>query len=126
MTFDFNPDPLAQPLSTLISSNVAGVTATSTNGTGKSGLTDIEFGTAFGLAAGARLSQNDWVQWSVSGLTAGSSLTNMYLHVQGIDGGYSAKYTPIVSAVPEPETYAMLLAGLGLIGFSVRRRKLNN
>lgn len=28
-----------------------------------------------------------------------------------------------VSAVPEPETYAMLLAGLGLIGFSARRRK---
>lgn len=28
-----------------------------------------------------------------------------------------------VSAVPEPETYAMLLAGLGLIGFSLRRKK---
>ncbi|CDG81543.1 FxDxF family PEP-CTERM protein [Janthinobacterium agaricidamnosum] len=28
-----------------------------------------------------------------------------------------------VSAVPEPETYAMLLAGLGLLGFVVRRRK---
>lgn len=28
-----------------------------------------------------------------------------------------------VSAVPEPETYAMMLAGLGLIGFSARRRK---
>ena len=28
-----------------------------------------------------------------------------------------------VSAVPEPETYAMLLAGLGLIGTMVRRRK---
>jgi len=28
-----------------------------------------------------------------------------------------------VSAVLEPETYAMLLAGLGLLGFSVRRRK---
>jgi len=27
-----------------------------------------------------------------------------------------------VSAVPEPETYAMLLAGLGLIGFAARRR----
>ncbi len=26
--------------------------------------------------------------------------------------------------VPEPETYAMLLAGLGLVGFSARRRKL--
>ena len=29
----------------------------------------------------------------------------------------------ITTAVPEPETYAMLLAGLGLIGYSVRRRK---
>lgn len=28
-----------------------------------------------------------------------------------------------VSAVPEPETYAMMLAGLGLIGFAARRRK---
>lgn len=28
-----------------------------------------------------------------------------------------------VSAVPEPETYAMLLAGLGLVGFSLRRKK---
>jgi hypothetical protein len=27
------------------------------------------------------------------------------------------------AAVPEPETYAMLLAGLGLIGFAARRRK---
>jgi hypothetical protein len=28
-----------------------------------------------------------------------------------------------VASVPEPETYAMLLAGLGLVGFSARRRK---
>ncbi len=28
-----------------------------------------------------------------------------------------------VIAVPEPETYAMLLAGLGLIGYSLRRRQ---
>ena len=27
-----------------------------------------------------------------------------------------------ISAIPEPETYAMLLAGLGLLGFSARRR----
>jgi PEP-CTERM motif len=32
----------------------------------------------------------------------------------------------VISAVPEPETYAMLLAGLGLIGFTVRRRNNNN
>jgi len=29
----------------------------------------------------------------------------------------------ISTAVPEPETYAMLLAGLGLLGFVARRRK---
>lgn len=28
-----------------------------------------------------------------------------------------------VAAIPEPETYAMMLAGLGLMGFMARRRK---
>ncbi|UJP04329.1 MAG: PEP-CTERM sorting domain-containing protein, partial [Nitrosomonas sp.] len=28
-------------------------------------------------------------------------------------------------AIPEPETYAMLLAGLGLLGFMARYRKLS-
>ncbi len=37
--------------------------------------------------------------------------------------GYSYTFT---TAVPEPETYAMLLAGLGLVGFAARRRKQAN
>ena len=32
-------------------------------------------------------------------------------------------FTLRVTSVPEPETYAMLLAGLGLLGFSTRHRK---
>ena len=41
-------------------------------------------------------------------------------------GNYSTFTTTAVSAiaaVPEPETYAMLMAGLGLMGFVARRRK---
>ena len=30
----------------------------------------------------------------------------------------------VTTAVPEPETYAMLLAGLGILGFAARRKKL--
>ena len=35
-------------------------------------------------------------------------------------GGFAL--TSPVAAVPEPETYALLLAGLGLIGMAARRR----
>jgi len=46
------------------------------------------------------------------------------LHVNSVtSAGGSVKFTQLVTApVPEPETYAMLLAGLGLIGFVARRR----
>ncbi|MDO9272733.1 MAG: PEPxxWA-CTERM sorting domain-containing protein [Rugosibacter sp.] len=43
------------------------------------------------------------------------------LHVQSFTGGFSESF--INSPIPEPETYAMLLAGLGLVGFAARRRK---
>ncbi|MDP3281524.1 MAG: FxDxF family PEP-CTERM protein [Nitrosomonas sp.] len=36
---------------------------------------------------------------------------------------YADNFT--ITAIPEPETYAMLLAGLGLLGFTARRRKQN-
>jgi hypothetical protein len=40
-----------------------------------------------------------------------------------IDTYAKVTYTYEVTAVPEPETYAMLLAGLGLMGVVARRRK---
>ncbi|MCE7913847.1 MAG: PEP-CTERM sorting domain-containing protein [Nitrosomonas sp. PRO4] len=49
-----------------------------------------------------------------------------YYQVTGsVVGNYGGGYQMFsnVSPVPEPETYAMLLAGLGLIGFSLRRRQ---
>lgn len=57
---------------------------------------------------------------------------NYWLHLVGskvtssLSGGYSGTITTDpVAAVPEPETYAMLLIGLGLLGFAARRRKNN-
>jgi hypothetical protein len=31
-----------------------------------------------------------------------------------------------ITPVPEPETYAMLTAGLALVGFATRRKKVNS
>ena len=38
-------------------------------------------------------------------------------------GNGNGGHSPVVSSVPEPETYAMMLVGLGLMGAIVRRRK---
>jgi len=55
-----------------------------------------------------------------SGLTAGSyTLTfNSY----GTLGAYVGKVT--ASTVPEPDTYALVLAGLGAVGLMARRRQI--
>lgn len=45
-----------------------------------------------------------------------------YLLGQTITGGNS--YSNYIAAVPEPETYTMLLAGLGLVGISIRRNRI--
>jgi hypothetical protein len=43
-------------------------------------------------------------------------------YVTGFSGSLQASY--LTTAVPEPETYVMLLAGLGVVGAVARRRKV--
>ena len=97
----------------------------------------------FDATAGAILAGDNDVPDSVSGdyakVTRGSfletfsSLTaghtyNLTFHGEWnlVDGWIATAREPSVSlaiAVPEPETYAMMLAGLGLVGFVSRRRR---
>ena len=79
--------------------------------------------------------------WSVKNLTLGSLTAGS--HVLSFAGtaayatyGDTTAYldavqlnavptpAPVASSVPEPETYALMLAGLGLLGFTARRRRV--
>ncbi|MEO8924654.1 MAG: PEPxxWA-CTERM sorting domain-containing protein, partial [Caldimonas sp.] len=60
--------------------------------------------------------------------SAGLDPSNVTAFVTGLtfenDGVFTGTQTPLtVDAVPEPETYALLLAGFAMIGAVVRRRR---
>ena len=92
----------ASPFSITQSYSDAG-TKTAFTGTGSSTMSASVFGTA-------------------TSLVNGSSGNTRSLVLPTFDAYAKVTYN-YVSAVPEPETYAMLLAGLGLIGVAARRRK---
>jgi len=61
-----------------------------------------------------------------SGFTnIGGPLNNIFQYQQWTRAEFYVSQETTVAAVPEPETYAMMLAGLGLLGFAARRRKQN-
>ena len=70
-----------------------------------------------------RLTANESVTWHVSGLGSDPLPIDgqLALHVQATS--FKPDSAWYISPVPEPETYAMLLIGLGLIGFTLRNQK---
>lgn len=67
-----------------------------------------------------------------TGILAVGETANASFSLKPFDPGTGNTYTftitqtPTVSPVPEPETYAMLLAGLGLMGAMVRRKNMKH
>jgi uncharacterized protein len=79
---------------------------------------------------GDLLDAGEGLQRWVSNGTPGSEFTGLYFDKNNANVAYVNIQHPgdnidrtimITAAVPEPETYAMLLAGLGLMGFAARR-----
>jgi hypothetical protein len=90
-------------------------------GGGPTGVFDFRY--VFGKGSD-RLINGETLKWSSTNFDL-SKLSGLALHVQGIDQeGFTESiwYSP-TAAVPEPETYAMMLAGLGFMGFISRRRR---
>jgi hypothetical protein len=61
---------------------------------------------------------------SPEGLQAFSANGKYYLSVANEVSNTTSLFT--ITPVPEPETYAMLTAGLALVGFATRRKKVNS
>jgi hypothetical protein len=59
----------------------------------------------------------------VARLEVGVEGNNGFNYLPGAPYPQNNQYIGISDAIPEPETYAMLLAGLGLMGFVARRRQ---
>ncbi|HSI44290.1 MAG TPA: FxDxF family PEP-CTERM protein [Methylotenera sp.] len=73
----------------------------------------------------ARLTSGESVSWTATFANPVSFTGEEFaLHVQGLTQaqGGSAWYVN-TSPVPEPETYGMMLSGLGILGFIARRKK---
>lgn len=69
------------------------------------------------------------LSFSVTALVNGSGLHNVPVYYGFTAGNGAASDGHHISSavpVPEPETWAMLLAGLGLVGFAARRRTLRS
>lgn len=69
------------------------------------------------------------LDFTITGVSNGNfignhdSTGNWYFAADVYNNGYTGTVASTMSPVPEPRTYAMLLAGLGLIAFTVRRNK---
>lgn len=122
-----------------VASNSASNVATIASGSGNNGwasfATSLWDTTAGLLATGTvtNLGGGSWSSiFSYSPLTVTESPYSIHINGVTLSGSHTAGYagfmilSPVASPVPEPETFAMMLAALSLMGFIARRRKQND
>jgi hypothetical protein len=69
---------------------------------------------------------NNWSVYTLDVVGGAGATSRLAFNAAGISDSYggSLDAVSLTSAVPEPQTYALLLAGLGAVFFLSRRRKL--
>ena len=92
------------------------------------GISNVYTTSDTGSDAGGYNLNRSVVDLSSFGLAAGASISSLRIGMDIQDAGGTVPSLSYVEAlntapVPEPETYAMLLAGLGVMGALARRRK---
>lgn len=102
---------------------VASISRTAATGLDITGLDLYTLGGSL-ITSGTSSSSGAQDIWSISADSLG--LGNYYLRVSGTmvsNTGASFGGSVMLNPVPEPETYGMLLGGLGVLGWLVRRRQ---
>lgn len=128
--FNFSGNPGGLSFTHLSGQAAEGVTAGSNAFTaGPTGVFDIQFN--YPTASNLRFEAGELSHYLITGAGVSESMFNLLdqtgrffaaAHVLN-GGGSSTGFVGAVPAIPEPEAYAMVLAGLALLGFMVNRRK---
>lgn len=99
----------------------ASVTSVLTSGLGFT-ISSVLFGSTPFASASANLGGSTFEQYTFSAASLAAGTYTIFVNGSGTPG---SAYTGnvVITAVPEPQTYALLLAGLGAVGFLSVRRK---
>lgn len=89
-------------------------------------VTGLDSGGSFSIGSGfleptASMLELGWTQFTYNFVATGGATDISFVNTAGAP--MALDNVSLTTAVPEPESYAMLLAGLGAVGFISRRRK---